>query len=207
MSAAAPDLRLDFPATRRNGDAILEVLTRVLPSEGSVLEIGSGSGQHLVAFARALPGLAWRGSDPDPRHRASITAWIDHAGLDLPPPLDLDARHRPWPMIRVDAILSINMIHIAPWEACLGLIDGAGDLLDDGGTFFLYGPFMVGGRHTAESNARFDAGLRAEDPAWGVRDLDDVAMEARQRGLHLVETVRMPANNLSVVFRKRQGLR
>lgn len=206
MNTSQPDARLDFPATRRNVDAIVDVLSRALPPSGSVLEIGSGSGQHIVAFAQAMPRLSWQASDPDPRHRASIAAWIDHHGLDLPVPLDLDATANPWPVIGMAAVLSINMIHIAPWDACLGLLSGSAKALPEGGVLYLYGPFKIGGQHTSDSNARFDISLHAEDPAWGVRNLDDVALEARQRGLHLVETVKMPANNLSVIFKKRAGL-
>lgn len=206
MAPTADDPRLDFPATRRNQGPILDVLARILPSEGRVLEIGSGSGQHIAAFAAALPHLAWQASDPDPAYRASADAWARHAGIDLPPAADLDARRRPWPVTEAAAIMSVNMVHIAPWDACLGLLAGARDVLPEGGVLYLYGPFAVGGTHTAESNARFDAALRTENPEWGVRNLDDVAMEARIRGLHLVETVRMPANNLSVIFRKRAGM-
>ncbi|MEK9672530.1 MAG: DUF938 domain-containing protein [Rhodospirillaceae bacterium] len=198
--------RLDFPATRRNADAIEAVLTRVLPASGMVLEIGSGSGQHITRFAAAMPHLDWRASDPDPRHRQSIQAWIDHTRIDLPPPLDLDSRALPWPVVGVDAVISINMIHVAPWEACLSLLSGAAGALPEGGVLYLYGPFMIGGRHTSDSNIRFDQSLRAEAPAWGVRNLDDVALEARARGLHLTETVKMPANNLSVIFKKRSGM-
>lgn len=206
MTQNAPDDRLDYPATRRNGDAILDVLARVLPAAGRVLEVGSGSGQHIVRFARALPHLTWQAADPDPHCRRSVDAWAAAEGIDLAPAIDLDAAARPWPVAEAAAVISINMIHIAPWAACLGLLDGARAILPDGGLLYLYGPFRIGGRHTADSNLRFDASLQAENPAWGVRDLDDVALEARQRGLHLVETVRMPANNLSVIFRKRPGL-
>ena len=206
MPNDASDLRLDFPATRRNRDAIAEVLSRVLPPSGRVLEIGSGSGQHIVGFARALPHLEWQASDMEPRYRASVDAWVAQDELDLAPAIALDVTQQPWPVSQADAVISANMIHIAPWAACLGLLNGAAEVLPESGLLYLYGPFAIGGRHTAESNARFDANLRAEDPSWGVRNLDDVAMEARMRGLHLVETVQMPANNLSVIFHKRAGM-
>ncbi|MEQ9169672.1 MAG: DUF938 domain-containing protein [Rhodospirillales bacterium] len=206
MTPPPDDPRLNFPATARNQAAILDVLARVLPAAGRVLEIGSGSGQHVAAFAQALPHLDWQASDPDPTYRASIDAWARHAGLDLPSALALDATQSPWPASDAAAVMSVNMIHIAPWAACLGLLTGARDILPEGGVLYLYGPFTFGGVHTAESNARFDASLRAENPDWGVRNLDDVALEARKRGLHLVETVKMPANNLSVIFRKRTGM-
>lgn len=196
------DDRLDYTATRRNQAPILDVLSRVLPERGLVLETASGSGQHICRFARALPGLSWQASDPDPRCRRSIDAWAEAEGLSLPAALDLDVRRLPWPVAAADAVLSINMIHIAPWDACLGLLDGAADILPPGGLLYLYGPFRMGGRHTAESNARFDAALRQENPGWGVRDLDAVTAAAARRGFRLAETVAMPANNLSVIFRK-----
>lgn len=196
------DDRLNYTATRRNQAPILDVLARVLPERGLVLETASGSGQHLCHFARALAHLSWQASDPDPRCRRSIDAWARAEGLDLPAALDLDVRRRPWPVAAADAVLSINMIHIAPWDACLRLLAGTADILPPGGLLYLYGPFRMGGRHTADSNARFDAMLRQENPAWGVRNLDDVTAEAAARGLRLAETVAMPANNLSVIFRK-----
>lgn len=204
----SPDARLDFPATRRNRDAILGVLARNLPREGMVLEIGSGSGQHISYFAHRMPHLAWQPSDPDPRYRASIAAWIEALDLGeaVHPPLDLASTDTPWPVIGVAAVFCVNMIHIAPWGACLGLMENAARVLPENGLLFLYGPFMIGGRHTAPSNEAFDAGLREQNPEWGVRDLDDVALEARRNELQLVETVQMPANNLSAIFRKRAGL-
>ena len=192
------------PAAARNQAPILEVLRRVLPPEGLVLEIGSGTGQHAAAFAAACPGLTWQPSDPDPMARASIAAWAEESGLaNLRPPLEIDVCRPDWPGLiagPVAAVLSINMIHIAPWAACEGLVRGAGRLLRAGGLLYLYGPFRRDGAHTAPSNAAFDRSLRAQDPAWGVRDLEAVAACAEANGLLLSETVAMPANNLSAIF-------
>ncbi len=191
------------PATERNRDAILAVLTRVLPATGTVLEIASGSGQHAVHFAAGLPGLTWQPSDPDPEALASIAAWAAEAGLsNLRPPVQLDAAAEVWPALAVDAIVCINMIHIAPWSAALGLIAGAERSLPVGGVLYLYGPYRFDGELTAPSNQAFDESLRARDPAWGVRDLRDIEAAARSRSLELGETVAMPANNHSLVFRR-----
>jgi len=198
-----PDPRLYAPAVARNRAPILAVLRRVLPAQGLVLEIASGSGEHAAFFAAGLPHLAWQPSDPDPRARASIAGFCDEAHLpNLLPPLTLDAAAVDWPVERADAICCINMIHIAPWSACEGLVAGAARLLPADGVLFLYGPYREAGRHTAPSNAAFDADLRAQDPRWGVRDLEAVAALAARHGLAHVETVTMPANNRSVVFRR-----
>ena len=197
------DARRHAPATHRNRDPILAVLRRALPARGLVLEVSSGTGEHAVHFAGALPGLAWQPSDPDPAARASIAAWAAAAGLpNLRPPLDLDAAAERWPIAGADAVVCINMLHIAPWAAGLGLLRGAARLLPAGGPLILYGPYRQGGRHTAPSNAGFDAGLRARDPAWGVRDLEAVAAAAAEAGLGAPEVVAMPANNLALVFRR-----
>jgi hypothetical protein len=196
--------RLSAPAAQRNRGPILEVLQRVLPARGRVLEIASGSGEHVVHFARALPQLTWQPSDPDPAARESIRAWIAHEKPDNAlAPLALDVTRARWAhaLEPVDAVLCINMIHISPWEACLGLLYGCEMLLPQGGPLVLYGPFMRAGAHTAPSNAAFDASLRRQDPRWGVRDLDDVQREAALRGFQLAEVVEMPANNLTVVLR------
>jgi len=197
--------RLSSPSAQRNRGPILEVLRRVLPASGRVLEIASGSGEHAVFFARALPKLTWQPSDPYPAALESIRAWIAHEKLaNVLDPLVLDVARARWAysLDSVDAVLCINMIHIAPWEACLGLFYGCEELLPPGGPLVLYGPFMRGGAHTAPSNAAFDASLRREDPRWGVRDLDGVVREAQWRGFDLEEVVEMPANNLTAVFRK-----
>jgi SAM-dependent methyltransferase len=197
------DARLYAPAAARNREPILAVLQRVLPTRGLVLEVASGSGEHAALLAAALPHLVWQPSDADPRARDSIAAFGAASGLaNLRAPLALDAAASRWPVTSAAAVVCINMIHIAPWFACEGLMAGAGRILGTGGVLYLYGPFREDGRHTAPSNAAFDADLRARDPSWGVRDLGDVAALAARHGLGHVETVAMPANNRSVVFRK-----
>jgi SAM-dependent methyltransferase len=196
-----PDVQLYSAAAVRNRDPILAVLRRVLPSEGLVLEVASGTGEHAAYFGAALPHLVWQPSDADPRARASISACCA-ATPSVRPPLALDASDDPWP-VDPDGVVCINMIHIAPWDACDGLLRGAGRSLQSGGVLYLYGPYRVGGSHTAPSNAAFDATLRAQDPDWGVRDLEAVVTLATSYGLALRETVPMPANNLSVVFERR----
>ncbi|WP_182180738.1 DUF938 domain-containing protein [Methylobacterium radiotolerans] len=194
---------LTEPAVARNRDAILAVLRAVLPASGTVLEIASGSGEHAVHVAAALPGVDWLPSDPEPAARRSIAAHALRAGLgNIRPPLALDAAAAAWPVARVDGIVCINMIHIAPWAATAGLMAGAGRVLSERGILFLYGPFREADRPFAESNAAFDASLRGRDPAWGVRDLDAVAAEAARHGLDLIRRVAMPANNLSVIFER-----
>jgi SAM-dependent methyltransferase len=196
--------RQSSPSAVRNRAPILEVLTRVLPKKGIVLEIGSGTGEHVLCFAKALPRLVWLPSDPDAASRASIAAWITTEGLaNVRAPTAIDVREKVWGVeddAPFDAIISLNMVHIAPWEAALGLLAGAGRLLRLSGVLFFYGPFMRGGTHTAASNAAFDADLKRRDPRWGVRDVDDLASKAARRGLELREVVKMPANNLSLVF-------
>jgi SAM-dependent methyltransferase len=205
-AAAVNDPRRSAPATLRNRDAILAVLRRHLPAAGTVLEVASGTGEHAIHFAAALPGLSFQPSDPDPAARASTDAWVRAAGLgNIRPTLALDAAAaETWPVERADAVLCINMIHIAPWAAALGLVRGAARLLPPGGPLVLYGPFRRGGTHTAPSNAAFDAGLRAQDPAWGVRDLEAVAAAAAAAGFDPAPVIEaMPANNLTLVLRRR----
>ncbi len=195
------DPRLDYPATGRNRDAILAVLREVLPAAGTVLEIASGSGQHIAYFGAALTHLRWQPSDLDADLFASIRAWTE--GLDnVASPLELDVTASPWPIERFDAVTCANMIHIAPWEACLGLLDGVARGLVGVGPVCLYGPFKRGGVHIAPSNEAFDRSLRARDPRWGVRDLDLVTKEANDRGFALDRIFEMPANNWTVVFRR-----
>ena len=198
-----PPAVMTYPAPERNKAPILEVLQRVLPARGRALEVASGTGQHIVHFAAGMPAISWLPSDPEVDHRASILARIQAAGLNnVAAPVSLDVRQRPWPVAAVDAILCINMIHIAPWEAGLALLAEAGRLLPAGGVLYLYGPYRRDGRDTAPSNAAFDADLRRRNPEWGVRNLEDVQAHAAAQGLLLQEIVTMPANNLSLVFHR-----
>lgn len=196
--------KLHAPATLRNREPIREVLARVFREPGLILEIASGTGEHAVFFARELPHLQWQPSDIDPASLASIESFREEASLEnLLAPLPLDASAEAWPLDRADGIFCCNMIHIAPIEAAEGLLRGAERILKAGAALVLYGPFREGGLHTAESNERFDEGLRARNPAWGVRCLDEITRQAEAHGLFHEETVRMPANNLTVVFRRR----
>jgi len=197
------DARRHAPATARNRDPILAVLRQHLPETGTLLEVSAGTGEHAAYFAAAFPGLVWQPTDPDPGARASIAAWARAVKLNtLRPPLDLDAAAEAWPVARADAVLCINMIHIAPWAAGLGLLRGAARILPPGGPLILYGPYKQGGAHTAPSNEAFDAGLRAQDPSWGVRELEVVAAEAGSLGFEAPAVVEMPANNLMLIFRR-----
>jgi SAM-dependent methyltransferase len=205
----AADGRQYSPSAARNSGPIREVLARVLPRDGLVLEIGSGTGEHVVCFAKAIPGLRWQPSDADPAARASIAAWIAAEALaNVRSPMAIDTRHEVWGVegdAPFAAILSLNMIHISPWDSALGLIAGAARLLRPDGVLYLYGPFMRSGAHTAPSNGAFDADLRRRDPRWGLRDIDDLVREASPQGLELREIVAMPANNHSLVFVKTPG--
>ena len=197
------DRRLYFPHVARNREPILEVLRRVLPRQGLVLEIASGGGEHAAYFAQNLPGLLWQPTDANTEMFDSIAAHRAAAGVaNLLAPLHLDVTSQQWPVDRADAMVCCNMIHIAPWTAAEGLIAGAGRTLARGGLLYLYGPYKIDGRHTAPSNEDFDASLRARNPLWGVRDLAEVSRLAERHGLALEETVPMPANNLSVIFRR-----
>ncbi len=190
------------PATERNRDAIREVLARELPETGTVLEIASGSGQHALAFAQAFPLVTWQPTDPDPTSLVSIAAWRDEAALpNLRAPLLLDVTQVPWPVEQADAIVCINMVHIAPWEAALALFAGAGPLLAPGALLYLYGPYRFDGT-TAPSNESFDRSLRSRDPRWGVRDVRELGASAAEHGLVMRGAVAMPANNHSLLFRR-----
>lgn len=201
-AAKMTDPKRHAPATLRNRDPILAVLERVLPQEGLILETNSGSGEHAAYMAPRLAPRTWQPSEFDDSACASIAAHTtDSAADNIRPSVKLDVTWTTWPVDEAAAILSMNMIHIAPWEACLGLLDGAARILTgDDAILYLYGPFKRNGRHTAPSNDAFDRSLRAQDPRWGVRDLDAVASEAEARGLALVETIDMPSNNCSVIF-------
>jgi cyclopropane fatty-acyl-phospholipid synthase-like methyltransferase len=194
---------LESPAAERNKGPILDAIRARLPSAGVVLEIASGTGQHVVHFARALPALTWQPTDADDELRAAAAERIRLAGLsNVRAPLRLDVLASSWPSMEADAIICINMIHIAPWSATSAMLAGASRLLGRGAPLFLYGPYKRGGRHTAASNAAFDESLRARDSDWGVRDLDDVERCAEEHGFALVEVTTMPANNLAVTFER-----
>ncbi len=197
------ETRETAPSPERNKQPILDVLARVLPARGLVLEIGSGTGQHVAHFAKALPALTFQPSERDVARHASIKAWVAADNLsNVEPPLAIDLMKRPWPIVAADAVVCINVIHISPWEATLALMAGAGRILPAGGVLVTYGPYLRGGVHTAQSNEAFDASLRATNPLWGVRDLDKVADVAAREGLALEEAVPMPANNFTLVWRK-----
>lgn len=194
------------PAAERNTRPILDVLKQHLPEQGRVLEIASGTGQHAVAFARAFPNIEWVPSDPDISARESIAAWAEEARLpNLQPPREIDVTRPGWPKGAggpFDVILAINLVHISPWAATLGLLKGAGRLLTPGGILYLYGAYRREGEHTSESNIRFEEWLKAQSPEYGVRDMADVEQEANAHGLALADVIEMPANNFSLIFRK-----
>eukprot|EP00009_Paramoeba_aestuarina_P003326 CAMPEP_0201516366 /NCGR_PEP_ID=MMETSP0161_2-20130828/7712_1 /ASSEMBLY_ACC=CAM_ASM_000251 /TAXON_ID=180227 /ORGANISM="Neoparamoeba aestuarina, Strain SoJaBio B1-5/56/2" /LENGTH=196 /DNA_ID=CAMNT_0047913469 /DNA_START=47 /DNA_END=637 /DNA_ORIENTATION=+ len=195
-------MKLNFPATQRNKEAILEVLKVVLPPSGTVVEVASGSGQHAVHFARHLPSLTWQTSDFNHEYLASQRAFREEEGLsNLVEPVFLDVTSSDWPIKTADAVFNANLIHISPWNACLGLLDGASRLLSPGAPLVFYGPFLVGEK-TAPSNLNFSEGLKQQNPEWGVRSLDTVTTEASKRGFELDKVVDMPANNLIVVYKK-----
>lgn len=202
------DGRLYAPATERNREAILAILERVLPNPGTVLEIASGTGEHASFFAPKLSPRRWWPSDISAPMLKSIAAWTQATKARyLLPPVELDVRTEPWPVEAdekrtIDAIVNINMIHIAPWKACEAMMAGAGRVLPNDGVLYLYGPFKRNGKHTAPSNATFDDWLKEQTPDWGVRDVEAVEGTAKVHHLFLQEVIDMPANNLSLVFRK-----
>ncbi|AKG21643.1 DUF938 domain-containing protein [Calothrix sp. 336/3] len=211
------DARQYSPATQRNREPILEVLSQILPPTGTVLEISSGTGEHAVYFAPQLKPRKWIPSDPNPTARASISAWQEQMPADnLYTPVEIDAQDSLWVVEAgggweyhqdlenspITAIVNINMIHISPWESCLGLMKGASRILPKGGILYMYGPYKRNGQHTAPSNESFDNSLRSQNPSWGVRNLNDVVEVAQNCNLELVQINEMPANNLSVVYRR-----
>ncbi len=194
---------LTSPAAQRNRGPILDALRRVLPASGLVLEVASGSGEHAELFAAELPALTWQPSDPGEAERISVEARRELSGLpNLLVPVALDAASPDWPITAADAIVCINMIHIAPWRAAEGLFAGASRVLRSGGVLFLYGPFREAEAVMAPSNAAFDSDLRARNPDWGIRDLERVRALAAGCGFEFAGRAEMPANNLSVVFRR-----
>ena len=188
----------------RNREPIAEVLGEWLPAGGLVLEIASGTGEHCIYFAERFPTLEWQPSDLHPDALSSIDAWRQESGLrNVLPPITIDASSRDWPVDRADAVLSINMVHISPWAAALGLIDGAVRLIEVGAPLILYGPWLKADVPTAPSNLAFDADLRRRDREWGLRSVEEFAAAAGERGLALVETRAMPANNMMLLLRRR----
>lgn len=197
------DHRRSAPHVARNAAPIAELLRAILPERGLVLEIASGTGEHILHFSRLFPHLLFQPSDPEPAALRSIEGWRAEAGLaNLLPAIALDAAAEIWPVVAADAMLCINMIHISPWPATLGLMRGAGRLLGPGAPLYLYGPYRREGVTTAPSNEAFDESLKARDPEWGLRDLEEVVAEAEAHGFALESVIEMPANNLSVVLRK-----
>jgi SAM-dependent methyltransferase len=195
--------RRSAPHVARNTAPILEVLRETMPEKGLVLEVASGSGEQSAAFARAFPKLLWQPSDPDPAALASIQAWRDSEGVfNLLPPVELDSRAAGWPIASAEAMVCINMVHISPWQATVGLMKGAGRILEPGAPLYLYGPYRQRDLPTAPSNEAFDQSLKGRNPEWGLRELEQVSAEAERHGLALERVVAMPANNLSVVFRR-----
>lgn len=197
-----PDARRSAPAALRNREPIARVLREWLPDHGLVLEIASGTGEHAVYLAETFPNLEWQPSDVHPDALRSIRAWREGTGLsNLREPLVIDATAPDWPIERADAVLNINMVHISPWAAALGLLDGAARLLGPGSPLILYGPWISAQVETAPSNLAFDADLKRRDPEWGLRTVEEFAAQAGARGLSLVEQRQMPANNLMLLFR------
>ena len=198
------DRRLISPAAKRNCAAILAVLSQSLPHQGMVLEVGSGTGQHVAAFAHAFPQLTWQPSDPDPIARASISAYrAATVSPNLLAPNHLDVLSNPWPIEAAAAVVAINLLHVSSWDSALGLLAGSARILPISGRLYLYGPFLCRDRPPAASNLAFDQSLRTQNSEWGIRNVESVAEAALTEGLVLKETVEMPANNLSLVFERR----
>ena len=203
------DQRLFFPATERNRGPIGDLLKQLLPGSGAVLELASGSGEHAVCFQQRFPHLRWQASDPDPDHRASINAWIQHRGLNhvMPAALNLDVETRPWPLPQtvrgsLSAVVCINLLHISPASCTDAVFKESAELLPSGAPLIIYGPFMRNGAHTSASNAAFDQSLRERNHQWGLRELNQVTAIAANAGFKTENVVSMPANNLTLVFQR-----
>jgi len=197
------DLRQYAPATLRNRDLILGILRDVLPTKGVILEIASGSGEHVVHFARSFPDLVFQPSDREPKSLESVAAWVEATRVaNVLAPTVLDVSQSAWPIASADGIICINMVHISPWEATLGLVKGAAAILPSTAPFYLYGPYKREGFATAPTNQAFDRSLRDRNATWGLRDLDAVAAAAQSVGFSVPTITEMPVNNLSVVFRR-----
>jgi hypothetical protein len=199
------DVRRQAPAAARNVGPIGDVLMDWLPSEGLVLEIASGTGEHALAFAMRFPNLDWQPSDPDPQALASIAAWQGEGPANLFPPVQLDVCEDDWPVGEADAMLCINMVHISPWETSLGLLDGAARLLPHGAPLILYGPWLEDGVDTAPSNLAFNQNLKARDPRWGLRQVEDFTAEAALRGFVPAGRRAMPSNNIMLRFKAQRA--
>lgn len=198
---AGAEVKRHAPATERNRDVIAQTLACVLPTEGLVLEVASGTGEHVVHFAKMFPALTWQPSDPDPIALASINAWRADSNVpNVRPAMLLDAS-ADWPIAQADAVVCINMTHISPWAATVGLLRNAARLLPQSAVLFIYGPYNQRDVPLADSNAAFDAALRQQNALWGLRFVEDIAAEANVSGLHLDSVIDMPANNLSLIFR------
>ena len=201
--------RLYFPATQRNKDNIEKILSKIIKKKGSILEIGSGSGEHGVVFQKSFPKIIWQTSDPELVHRKSISSWIEYEGLykQMPQPLEIDVEKIPWKVPlnianSLQGIVSINMIHIAKWNCTVALFKESGKLLKKGKFLFLYGPFKIGNEYTSQSNYFFDNSLKMQNNLWGIRNLEEVSSEAKKNGFFQENIINMPANNLSIIYRK-----
>jgi hypothetical protein len=205
---AGEDARRSAPAALRNREPIANVLAGWLPKSGTVLEVASGTGEHAIWFAERFPDLTWQSSETHPDALASINAWREESSRrNLRAPIMLDATSAYWPLDRADAVLNINMVHISPWEASLGLIAGAARLLPIDGSLILYGPWLKDGIETVPSNLAFDENLKARDAQWGLRKVEHFAASAAEEDFELVEWRQMPANNLMLLFRRADGER
>ena len=203
------DNRLFFPATKRNRVYIGDVLSKVIKKNGSILEIGSGSGEHGVVFQKRFPEIIWQTSDPLKLHRKSIISWIDYEELNekMPEPLVIDVEKSPWQipvdiMTTLQGIISINMIHVASWNCTKSLFKESGKLLKKGQFLLLYGPFKIGNKHVSESNYFFDNSLKVQNHKWGVRNIQDINDESIKNNFLLEDIIHMPANNFSIIWRK-----